>query len=150
MHTAAQASCRGHPPSSNVGRHTQRCARGLFHSCFAAILDAIPATCEEPVESVFMPLQLAPTTLTQPILPNWSFNLFSVNLGATSNAAVEQDVLQNVGSYGKQIGHLAEALEVVVKRLKLLEAKELSQEERDAIQVFLGDVAAVRKIKGAM
>jgi hypothetical protein len=96
-----------------------------------------------------MPLQLAPTTLTQPILPNWSFNLFSVNLGATSNAAVEQEVLQNVGSYGKQIGHLAEALEVVVKRLKLLEAKELPQEERDAIQVFLGDVAAVRRIKSA-
>jgi hypothetical protein len=101
------------------------------------------------VESVFMPLQLAPTTLTQPILPNWSFNLFSVNLGATSNAAVEQEVLQNVGSYGKQIGHLAEALEVVVKRLKLLEARELPQEERDAIQVFLGDVAAVRRIKSA-
>ncbi len=64
-----------------------------------------------------MPLQLAPSTLTQPILPNWSFNLFSVNLGATSNAAIEQEALQNVGSYGKQIGHLAEALEIVIKRM---------------------------------
>ena len=99
------------------------------------------------MESVFVPLQLAPTTLTQPILPNWSFNLFSVNLGASSNAALEQEVLQNVGSYGKQIGHLAEALEVVIKRLRLLEAADLSQEDRDAVQVFLGDVAAVRKIK---
>lgn len=99
------------------------------------------------MESVFMPLQLAPTTLTQPILPNWSFNLFSVNLGATSNAAVEQEALQNVGSYGKQIGHLAEALEVVIKRLNLLDLPDLPQGERDAIQVFLGDVAAVRKIK---
>ena len=99
------------------------------------------------MESVFVPLQLAPTTLTQPILPNWSFNLFSVNLGASSNAALEQEVLQNVGSYGKQIGHLAEALEVVIKRLRLLEPADLSQEDRDAVQVFLGDVAAVRKIK---
>lgn len=99
------------------------------------------------MESVFMPLQLAPSTLTQPILPGWSFNLFSVNLGATSNAAVEQEAMQNVGSYGKQIGHLAEALEVVIKRLKLLEAADLPQGDRDAIQVFLGDVSAVRKIK---
>lgn len=100
------------------------------------------------METVFAPLQLAPTTLTQPILPNWSFNLFSVNLGASSNAAMEQAVLQNVGSYGKQIGHLAEALEVVVKRLRLLDAPDLSQEDRDAVLVFLGDVAAVRRIKG--
>jgi hypothetical protein len=96
-----------------------------------------------------MPLQLAPSSLTQPILPNWSFNLFSVNLGATSNAAIEQEALQNVGSYGKQIGHLAEALEVVINRLKLLDTAKLSQEERDAIQVFLGDVAAVRNIKAS-
>lgn len=94
-----------------------------------------------------MPLQLAPSSLTQPILPNWSFNLFSVNLGATSNAAIEQEALQNVGSYGKQMGHLAEALEVVIKKLKLLDAAGLSQSDRDAIHVFLGDVAAVRKIK---
>lgn len=99
------------------------------------------------METFYMPLQLAPSTLTQPILPNWSFNLFSVNLGATSNPAIEQEALQNVGSYGKQIGHLAEALEVVIKRLKLLDTAELSKEDRDAIQVFLGDVAAVRNIK---
>jgi hypothetical protein len=97
--------------------------------------------------NVYMPLQLAPGSLTQPILPNWSFNLFSVNLGATSNPQVEQQVLEQVGSYGRQIGHLAEALEVVIQRLRLLDAKELSQDDRDALHVFLGDVAAVRKIK---
>lgn len=100
--------------------------------------------------SVYMPVQLAPGSLTQPILPNWSFNLFSVNLGATSNAKVEQQVLEQVGSYGKQIGHLAEALEVMIKRLRLLESKDLSQADRDALQVLLGDVAAVRKIKSRL
>jgi hypothetical protein len=99
------------------------------------------------VANVYMPLQLAPSSLTQPILSNWSFNLFSVNLGATSNAKIEQQALEQVGSYGKQIGHLAEALEVVVQKLRLLESEELSQDARDALQVFLGDVAAVRKIK---
>lgn len=97
--------------------------------------------------NVYMPLQLAPSSLTQPILPNWSFNLFSVNLGASSNAKVEQQVLDQVGSYGKEIGHLAERLEVVIQKLQLLEHKDLSQDEKDAVQVFLGDVAAVRKLK---
>ncbi|MCX2864782.1 hypothetical protein OOZ63_23400 [Paucibacter sp. PLA-PC-4] len=97
--------------------------------------------------NVYMPLQLAPSSLTQPVLSNWSFNLFSVNLGATSNAKVEQQVIEQVGSYGKQIGHLTEALEVVISRLHLMESKELSQDERDALVVFLADVAAVRKIK---
>jgi hypothetical protein len=99
------------------------------------------------VANVYMPLQLAPGSFSQPILPNWSFNLFSVNLGATSNAKVEQQILEQVGSYGRQIGHLAEALEVVIQRAGLLQSKELPQDERDALQVFLGDVAAVRKIK---
>jgi hypothetical protein len=101
------------------------------------------------VETVYRSLQLAPSNLSQPIFSNWSFNLFSVNLGATSNAGVEQEALENVGSYGKQIGHLAEALEVVIQRLQVLEAHDLSQGDRDAIQVFLGDVAAVRKIKAS-
>jgi hypothetical protein len=101
------------------------------------------------MQSVFMPLQLAPGNLTQPILPNWSFNLFNVNLGASSNAAVEQEALEKVGSYGRQIGHLAEALELIVRRLKLLEGKELSQQDKDVLQVFLGDVSAIRQIKSS-
>jgi hypothetical protein len=99
------------------------------------------------MEYVYMPLQLAPTSLNQPILPNWSFHLFNVNLGASSNADLEQAALQKVGSYGKQIGHLSEALEVVIRQLRLLDSKNLSREERDTIAVFLGDVAAVRKLK---
>ena len=99
------------------------------------------------MENVYLPMQLAPNNLNQPILPNWSFNLFNVNLGASSNAAIEQEALQSVGSYGKQIGHLAEALELVIGKLKLLESKELSQSEKDTLRVFLGDVSAIRKIK---
>lgn len=99
------------------------------------------------MEEVLLPLQFAPSNLNQPILPNWSFNLFSVNLGASSDSTVEHEVLQKVGSYGKQIGHMAEALEVVIKRLRLLEAKDLPREELDVLQVFLGDVSATRNIK---
>lgn len=44
---------------------------------------------------------------------------------------------------------MAEALEVVIKQLNLLD-KDLSQQDRDAIQIFLGDIAKVRAIKNKM
>jgi hypothetical protein len=99
------------------------------------------------MEYVYMPLQLAPGNLNQPILPNWSFNLFNVNLGTSNNAAIEQEALKKIGSYGKQIGHLAEALELLIGKLNILESSALSQSEKDTLTVFLGDVAAVRKLK---
>ncbi|HEX5394158.1 MAG TPA: hypothetical protein VFW68_12795 [Rhodocyclaceae bacterium] len=101
------------------------------------------------METVYVPLQWAPSSLNQPILPNWSFNLFNVNLGVSSNAAVEQKTLQTVGSYGKQMGHLAEALELVIRKLALIESGDLSQSEKKALQVFLDDVSAVRTIKAS-
>ena len=101
------------------------------------------------MQNVYAPLQLSPSSLTQPILPNWSFHLFNVNMGASSNPAVEQEALDKVGSYGRQIGHVAEALELVIGKLGLLDSKDLSQKEKDVLQVFLGDVSAVRQIKAS-
>lgn len=72
--------------------------------------------------TVNFPLQLAPTTLNQSILPNWGFSIFSINLGTSSDPKLETDILDAVGSYGKQLGHIAEAVELVVKHLKLLDA----------------------------
>ena len=37
------------------------------------------------MDNVYMPLQLAPASLSQPILPDWQFHLFNVNLGTSSN-----------------------------------------------------------------
>lgn len=99
------------------------------------------------MDTVNIPLQLAPASLYQPILPGWQVSLFSINLGASSDAQMEQAAIQQVGSYGKQIGHLGEALEAVIKHLKLLDSKSLSAAQRDALQVFLGDVSATRGVK---
>ena len=96
--------------------------------------------------TVNIPIQWAPGTLYQPILPGWQISLFSVNLGQSSNPEVEKAVIAEVGSYGKQIGHLAEALEIVVERLQLL-GSDLSSTQKDALKVFLGDVAAARGVK---
>lgn len=56
-------------------------------------------------QQVTVPLtwQLAPTSLTQPILPNWQLHLSNVNLGTSSDPVVEQVALAREGSYGRQI-----------------------------------------------
>ena len=48
-----------------------------------------------------------------------------------------------------RIGHIAEALELIVKKAKLLESQDLTQDEKDVLQVFLGDVSAIRQIKAS-
>lgn len=50
------------------------------------------------MKTVYLPRLWAPGTLNQPILPGCSFILFNVNLGASSNAAIEQQALQTVGA----------------------------------------------------
>ncbi len=99
------------------------------------------------MDNVQLPIQLAPQSLSQPILPGWQLSLFSVNVGASSDAEMEKAAIQKVGSYGKQIGHLAEALEIVIKHQKLLESKLLSEKQKDVLQVFLGDVSTARSVK---
>jgi hypothetical protein len=97
--------------------------------------------------NVTLPVQMAPDVLNQPILPGWQFSLFSVDLGHSSDPEVEKSMIEELGSYGKQIGHIAEALEVVIERLNLLDADDLNEQQRDAIKVLLGDVAAARSVK---
>jgi len=58
----------------------------------ASALTRIPRTTEGfPImANVTIPIQFAPGTLEQPILPGWQFSLFSVNLGESSNPEVEK------------------------------------------------------------
>lgn len=52
----------------------------------------------------------APNSLVQPILPGWTFNINSSN---SSSPQTEADVVAK-HSYGRQIGRMADALELVV------------------------------------
>lgn len=94
--------------------------------------------------------QLAPEKLWQAINP-WTWNLetgqiglINVNIGETKYPETERAILNEVGSYGKQIGHIAEALEVLVRHL---DTADLSQKEQDALDVLKGDLAQIRGIK---
>jgi hypothetical protein len=115
----------------------------------ASALTRIPRTTEGfPImANVTIPIQFAPSTLEQAILPGWQFSLFSVNLGESSNPEVEKAAIERIGSYGRQIGHVAEALEVVIEHLKLLGLPSLEPQQKDALKVLLGDVAQARGVK---
>lgn|GEM_PF-6323607 len=64
-------------------------------------------------------------------------------------AAIQADYTK-IRTRPQQIGHLAEALELIVKKMQLLESPELSQQAKDVLQVFLGDVSAIRQIKASL
>jgi hypothetical protein len=64
---------------------------------------------------------LAPGQLTQTINPwSWTFgdfSLFTVNLGQSGDPGFEAGVLDKVGSYGRQLGRMGEAMAVVLAHL---------------------------------
>ena len=68
----------------------------------------------------------------------------AINLGQTPHPEVEQAILNDVGSYGRQLGRIGDALEVFLNHVKL---DDLSQAETDALSVLRGQLAAVRQVK---
>lgn len=56
-------------------------------------------------------MQLAPSTLVQPILPGWTLNVNAFNSSAPQT---EADVLSK-HSYGRQLGRISDALEILVQ-----------------------------------
>ncbi len=95
--------------------------------------------------------------VTQSILPwNWLFNpvgsqtgLVNISLGQSSNPGIEEEVLTDVASYGKQLGRIEDVLEVLLEHFR--PKRKLTAAEGKAIRdlkSMLKDVAAV-KVKHA-
>lgn len=73
--------------------------------------------------------------------------LLNVNLGRSPDPALEREILDEVGSYGRQVGRIGEVLAVLLRRTALLERDDLTHEERAAIHDFLGQIEAVAAVK---
>lgn len=65
----------------------------------------------------------------------------TINLGGSGNPAQEQEMLNCVGSYGRQIGWLCDALEAVLKKV---EGEALTDEDEKALKIFKQMATAVR------
>jgi hypothetical protein len=81
-------------------------------------------------------ISLAPQQLMQAINP-WTFNqqgaqfgFINIDLGTTAESDLERKILDKVGSYGKQIGRIGDALDVILKHVKL---GDLTPDEQDAL-----------------
>ena len=103
------------------------------------------------MSKTFQPsLALAPQNLWQPINP-WTFyqqgaqfGFINIDLGQTPQPEVEQAVLEKVGSYGRQLGRIGDALEVLLNHVKL---EGLDEREQDALTVLKGQIAEIRQVK---
>lgn len=70
----------------------------------------------------------------------------NVNIGSTPAPEVETRVLEEVGSYGRQIGRLADAVEVLIG---MLDRNSLSPDQQAAIGAFESQLKDVRSVKAA-
>jgi hypothetical protein len=70
----------------------------------------------------------------------------TINLGGSGNPPLEQDMLDHVGSYGRQIGWLCDALEVALKKM---DGESLTKEDEKALKTFGLMASAIRFRKTA-
>jgi hypothetical protein len=95
-------------------------------------------------------ISLAPDQLWQAINPmtfsqqGGQFGLINIDLGGAADSDLERKILKMVGSYGRQLGRIGDALEVILKHVKL---QDLSSDEQDALDVLKGQLAALRQVK---
>lgn len=74
------------------------------------------------------------------------FGVVNINFGQSSAPQVEEEVLSDVGSYGRQLGRMGDALVVLLAHFK--PEKPLSGEETaaiDALKEMLGQIAEIKE-----
>ena len=68
------------------------------------------------------------------------FGFINIDLGAAGELISRRKLLDRVGSYGRQLGRIGDALEVILKHVKL---GDLKSEEQDALDILKGQFVAV-------
>jgi hypothetical protein len=92
--------------------------------------------------------------VTQWIRTSWIKSLsdqtgfININNVRAGDPELERRIIEDVASYGRQLGRMMEALDVVIGHLRLAESKDLTADERRALQDFSDLVRQVRALKG--
>jgi hypothetical protein len=90
-------------------------------------------------------LSMAPSRLDQVINP-WTWNLFTINLGQSSDPKLERRILDAVGAYGRQIGQIGDALKVLIA---LLDREALPGPDKTALDKLEAQIKHVDLLKEA-
>jgi len=92
--------------------------------------------------------------VTQWIRTTWIKSLsdqtgfININNVRAGDPEVERRIIEDVASYGRQLGRIMEALDVVIGQLRLGERTDLTADERHALQDFSDLVRQVQMLKG--
>ncbi len=92
-----------------------------------------------------VPFSVAPWTNFGPVGNRFSF--LNVDVGHSSAPEVERQVLDDVGSYGKQLGRMGDALRVLLDHFE--PKKPLSRDEKKAIRALCAMLDEIDEIKRA-
>ena len=85
---------------------------------------------------------MAPARLDQVINP-WTWN---INLGGSSDPTLERRVLDEVGSYGRQIGQIGDAVGVLAS---LIDRDQLTDPQRKILEKFDKQLRLIDLLKQA-
>jgi hypothetical protein len=72
------------------------------------------------------------------------FGLININLGKSSDPDLEKEILQDVGTYGKQLGQIGDALQVLIDHAKL---DKLTPSEKRAISALQFQLQEIDRLK---
>lgn len=72
------------------------------------------------------------------------FGLININLGRSTNPEMEARILDEVGSYGNQLGKIGDALGVLLAHV---DRSKLTEDEADKIREFEAQLAEVCRVK---
>lgn len=72
--------------------------------------------------------------------------LVNITVGSSADPEAEREILEDVGTYGRQLGRIGDALRVLVD-LADKEKKELSPQQKKALTAFTYQVDKVDEIK---
>jgi hypothetical protein len=75
---------------------------------------------------------------------NSQFGFININLGKTADPQLEERILNDVGTYGRQLGQIGDALGVLLKHVKL---DDLTAQERQALKAFEYQLDEIARIK---
>ncbi|MCC3244551.1 hypothetical protein LG047_04305 [Methylocystis sp. WRRC1] len=75
------------------------------------------------------------------------YGLINISLGRSSAPEVEEEVLENVGSYGKQLGRMGDALGVLLDHFR--PERPLTRAEKKAIRALRDMLEEIDDIKRA-
>ena len=75
------------------------------------------------------------------------FGLVNLTVGSSADPEVEKDILEDVGTYGRQLGRIGDALRVVIERIEHTDPGKFTPEQKKALVAFTYQVDKIDEIK---